>query len=254
MNDVTYEQPLNERVRTLMRLEFLFQQIDQGLAGNDSRDNRNVLIAIIDILQTTSRADLKTEIIKELERLNNNLTPLASSTDVDHEKLNSVLKDIHTTEQQLHELQGLFAQDLRDNDFINSIKQRCSVPGGTSDFDLPALHCWLQKDSASRHTELQHWLSQLDLLRSAVGLIMNLIRESARSTRITAEAGLYQQPLDTNAPFQLIRVTLPADADCFAEISGGKHRITIRFLTMATENRPTQVEQDINFILSNCVI
>jgi cell division protein ZapD len=83
---------------------------------------------------------------------------------------------------------------------------------------------------------------------------MSLIRESARSTRAVATGGLYQQPLDTHTPFQLIRVTLPAGSDCFAEISGGKHRITIRFLTMTTAGRPTQVERDINFILNNCVI
>jgi cell division protein ZapD len=254
MSEVTYEQPLNERVRTLMRLEHLFEQIDHGLTGDDNWDNRIVLAAIIDILQTTSRADLKTEIIKELERLRNNLTPLVHSTGVDQGKLNSVLDDIRTTEQQFHALQGLFAQELRDNEFINSIKQRCSVPGGTSDFDLPAFHCWLQKDAGQRQTELQDWLSQLTLLRTAVELIMTLIRESARSTRTVAVAGLYQQPLDSHVPFQLVRVTLPADANCFAEISGGKHRITIRFLNMTTAGRPGQAEQDIDFILTNCVI
>jgi len=254
MNDITYEQPLNERVRTLMRLEFLFQQIDQGMTDANSRNDRMILAAIVDILQNTSRADLKVEIIKELERLSSNLTPLANSSGVDQTTLQRVLEDIHSTEQKMHALQGLFAQDLRENDFINSIKQRCSVPGGTSDFDLPAFHCWLQKDAELRQTELQGWLSQLDLLRTAVGLIMTLIRESARSTRVTAKAGLYQQPLDTQAPFQLIRVTLSANTDCFAEISGGKHRITIRFLRMTTESRPGQVEQDIDFILTNCVI
>jgi len=254
MNDVTYEQPLNERVRTLMRLEHLFLQASHGLQDNSAWGNRIVLFAIIDILQTTSRADLKTEIIKELERLSSNLTPLANSAGVDQDKLNRILADLNTTEQKLHDLQGLIAQTLRENEFISSIKQRCSVPGGTSNFDLPAFHCWLQKSAEQRHTELQSWLTEMELLRKAVELILGLIRESARANRVTATAGFYQQPLDANAPFQLIRVTLPASVDYFAEISGGKHRITIRFLTMTTTGRPAQVEQDIDFILTNCVI
>jgi cell division protein ZapD len=254
MNEVTYEQPLNERVRTLMRLEHLFQQVDHGLKGTSAWDNRIVLGTIIDILQTTSRTDLKSELIKELERLSSNLTPLANSNGVDQTKLNSILGDIDDIGQQLHSLQRLIAQGLRDNEFINAIKQRCSVPGGTSDFDLPAFHCWLQKDEHQQRATLLTWLGQLDLLRKAVDLILSLIRESARATRATATAGFYQQPLDANAPFQLVRVTLPANTDYFAEISGGKHRITIRFLTMTTEGRPTQVDQDIEFILTNCVI
>jgi len=254
MNDVTYELPLNERVRTVMRLEHLFRQIDHSSAGTSVWDNRSMLVAIIDILQTTSRADLKTELIKELERLSSNLAPLSSSDGVDQEKLNSILAEIRATAQQLHNLQGLIAQKLRDNEFINSIKQRCSLPGGTSDFDLPVFHCWLQKNIESRRMELQQWQSELDLLRKAVKLILTLIRESARSTRVIAQAGFYQQPLDANAPFQLVRVTLPAGSDYFAEISGGKHRFTIRFLTMTTEGRPVQLEKDIEFSLTNCVI
>ena len=254
MNDVTYELPLNERVRTLMRLEHLFRQIDHCRAGASTWDNRSMLLAIIDILHTTSRADLKTELIKELERLSSNLAPLSNSNGVDQDKLNSILADIRSTAQRLHDLQGLIAQRLRDNEFINSIRQRSSVPGGTSNFDLPIFHCWLQKNIETRRMELQNWQSELDLLRSAVNLILTLIRESARSTRVIAEGGFYQHPLDANAPFQLVRVTLPAGSDCYAEISGGKHRVTIRFLNMTTEGRPVQIGNDIEFRLTNCVI
>ena len=254
MNDVTYELPLNERVRTLMRLEHLFRQIDHTRKGTSVWDNRSMLVAIIDILHTTSRADLKTEIIKELERLSTNLAPLANSNGVDQGKLQNILDDIRSTGQKLHNLQGLIAQSLRDNEFINSIKQRCSIPGGTSDFDLPVFHCWLQKEPGQRQAELQRWQEEFNLLRKAVDLILTLIRESARATRVVAVAGFYQQPLDASAPFQLIQATLPSNSGCFAEISGGKHRVTIRFLSIATDGRPAQVEQDINFILSNCVI
>ncbi|MEO6696795.1 MAG: cell division protein ZapD, partial [Gammaproteobacteria bacterium] len=31
---ITYEQPLNERIRTFLRLEFLFQQIQHTLQGD----------------------------------------------------------------------------------------------------------------------------------------------------------------------------------------------------------------------------
>jgi len=254
MTDVTYEQPLNERIRTLMRLEHLFKQIDHSLAGASKWDNRNVIAALIDILQTTNRADLKTEIIKEFDRLGSNLTPLSNSKDVDQSMLMQVLEDIQQLSLQWHALHGLIGQSLRDNEFINSIRQRCSVPGGTSDFDLPAFHCWLQKPDNDRQSELRRWLNELELLRKAVDLILNLTRESARPKRLTTPAGFYQQPLDANAPFQMIRVTMPEASRCYPEISGGKHRVTIRFMEIATDGRPCQTEQDVDFILKNCVI
>lgn len=254
MNEVIYEQPLNERIRTLMRLEYLFNQIDSNLAGSSTWETRDILTGIVDILQITNRADLKTEIIKELDRLSCNLSPLADSPDVDQSMLQNVLKDLNEAEQDWHELQGLIAQPLRDNEFINSIKQRCSVPGGTSEFDLPAFHCWLQLKSAERKETLQQWLNELDLLRHAVELVLRLIRDSARSKRLIASAGFYQQPLDASAPYQMIRVRLPDSASHFAEISGGKHRITIRFMAMDIDGRPNQTELDVEFILQNCVI
>jgi len=254
MKEVTYEQPLNERIRTLMRLEYLFSQVDNHLASTTTWDTRNILTGIVDILQITNRADLKTEIIKELDRLSSNLNPLTNSPDVDQLMLTNVLNDLQQAEQDWHGLQGLIAQSLRDNEFINSIKQRYSVPGGTSEFDLPSFHCWLQLESTDRKAILQLWLKELDQLRNAVALILKLIRESARSKCLIASSGFYQQPLDASAPYQMIRVMLDNNAKYFAEISGGKHRITIRFMEMSTDGRPTQTEQDVEFILQNCVI
>lgn len=254
MTDVTYEQPLNERVRTLMRLEHLFNQADHSLLSSATWDNRNTITALLDILQTTNRADLKTEIIKEFDRLVTNLAPLSKSPDIDQPALRRILDDIQQLVQQWHSLHGLIAQNLRENEFINSIRQRCAVPGGTSDFDLPIFHCWLQQPDLARQTELDSWLNEFELLRKTVDLILKLIRESARPKRMTAHGGFYQQPLDTSAPFQMIRVTIPADSGYYAEISGGKHRITIRFMNIATDGRPGQTEQDVDFTLRNCVI
>lgn len=254
MTDVIYEQPLNERVRTLMRLEHLFDQVDHSLSTSSAWDSRNTIVALLDILQTTNRADLKTEIIKEFDRLSANLAPLSKSPDIDQHALRRILDDIQQLVQQWHSLHGLIAQNLRDNEFINSIRQRCAVPGGTSDFDLPLFHCWLQQPDDARQAELKRWLKEFELLRKTVELILELIRESARPKHLTAHGGFYQQPLDTNAPFQMIRVKIPADSGYYAEISGGKHRITIRFMNIATDGRPGQTEQDVDFILTNCVI
>lgn len=254
MVNINYELPLNERIRTLLRLEHLFQQTAHTRHGKSIWDSRLTMAGLIDILQIASRPDLKTELIKELERLSVTLKPLQHKQDIDHQKLGYILDEISDIESRLHDLSGLLCQSLRDNEFIASIKQRQSVPGGTCDVDLPAFHCWLQSPSEQRLAGFNRWFAELDLLCAAVTLILRLIRDSASSTTMIAERGFFQQSLDTAAPFQMIRVSLPENSEVFAEISGGKHRFTIRFLELHISGRPTQTSQDVNFQLSMCVL
>jgi len=254
MNQVIYEQPLNERVRTFLRLEFLFIQIDHTRMGESPWDSRATLASLIDILNILSRTDLKSEIIMELERQIANLTPLEDSPNVDRTKLGQILDEMDLVVDRLHATQGQIGQHLRQNEFINSIKQRSSISGGTCGFDLPAYHFWLHQPGDKRIQHLQEWLSAFEDIRSSINLILHLIRDSSSPKKETAIGGFFQQSLDINAPYQLIRVTLPASSPYFAEISGGKHRFTIRFMEMSLNERPVQASSNVDFELTCCMI
>jgi cell division protein ZapD len=254
MSQITYEQPLNERVRTFLRLEFLFAQIDHTRMGESPWDSRATLASLIDVMNILSRTDLKSEIIMELERQIANLSPLEDSPNIDHAKLGQILDQMDLVVDRLHVTQGQIGQHLRQNEFINSIKQRSSISGGTCGFDLPAYHFWLHQPSKVRFQNLQEWLSTFDNIRSSVDLILHLIRDSAAAKRESAIGGFFQQSLDINAPYQLIRVTLPAESPYFTEISGGKHRFTVRFMEMSLEERPSQTSSNVDFDLTCCMI
>jgi cell division protein ZapD len=49
-------------------------------------------------------------------------------------------------------------------------------------------------------------------------------------------------------------VSVPVDIPCFAEISGGKHRFTVRFMEMKDFDRPFQTTRDVAFLLNCCAI
>ena len=70
----------------------------------------------------------------------------------------------------------------------------------------------------------------------------------------TATEGFYQQSLDTAIPYQMIRVFVPAGFPYYAEISGGKHRFTVRFMQQNPNGRATQVSENVNFELACCVV
>lgn len=252
---ICYEQPLNERVRTLLRLEFLFNQANAHIYRHSPWDSRAAINTLFDIAEVFTRADLKNEILKEMERQAALLEKLAENPHVDKKRLEEILNEMDLLIDRLYTLRNQ-DMDLRTNDFLSSIKQRINIAGGCCDFDLPAYHHWLSQPEEQRVVDLQQWLAPFDAIHQSVRLILRLIRESGHTTQEVAEDGFFQKSLDANANSncQMVRVTLPAGSTCFAEISGGKHRFTIRLMEPDLHDRPTQMTETVNFKLTCCML
>jgi cell division protein ZapD len=249
-----YEQPLNERLRFFLRLEFLFRHARHHLRGEAVWDSHSTLLSLLEILNIVSRVDMKTEVIKELDRINATLGALCQNPDINHDTLDQLLTTLTGFKTQLYSLDGPLAQELRENEFIKSLLQRSGIPGGMCDFDLPAYRHWLKQPADARIQELKQWLGTLDTLRLSVELMLKLVRESAEPRAQRADNGLYQQALDPATPYQMIRVWLPADSPYFAEVSGGKHRFTLRFMEAVARPRPIQTANSVDFQLSCCAL
>ncbi|MDX1573478.1 MAG: cell division protein ZapD [Methylophaga sp.] len=249
----TYEQPLNERIRTFLRLEFLFARVDRAMQFEDELSHRDAIDAMLSILSVFERNDLKSEVLKEVERLIANLTALENLAGVDRTALDSLLDELDQTLDALQLRKSGVGQALKENDFLYSIRQRSSIAGGTCDFDLPAYHFWLQHTPvADRISQLQFWLEQFVAVRAAIDISLRLIRSGTAFSDAQAENGFFQRNLDGNQPTQLIRVQIPADTGYFPEISGGKHRFTVRFMLFDINQRPQQISEDVPFRLSCC--
>ncbi len=251
---ILYEQPLNERVRTFLRLEHLFCQIDYTLRGYSIWDSRATLNTLVDTLEILSRSDLKTELIKELERHIVKLTSLQQKPGVDKQQLNTILHKLETAQQNLHNLSGQIGQNLREQELISSLRQRMTTPGGTCPIDLPIFHLWLQQAAEVRIEQQEKWNNELNVVREPVALLLAMIREASIPQRQIAPEGFFQQSLDSNLPIQLIQVGVPVELPYFAEISAGKHRLTIRFLEPQPGRRPLQAQETVEFQLTCCTL
>ena len=255
MSDIIfYEQPLNERMRSFLRLEHLFKQAAYTLRGYSIWDSRSTLTSITSILDILSRNDLKTELLKELERQDKTLSALADLPGVDKVQLSNVLKQIQSAQQNILNYSGQLGQNIRDHELLSSLRQRSSIVGGTCDFDIPYLHYWLQQPPEYRIEKLEYWIEMLEIISHPISLILDITRESSSATSVTADSGFYQQNIDSNAPVQLIRVGLDRESEYFPEISAGKQRFSIRFMLPQDENRPIQSTDDIGFQLICCAL
>jgi cell division protein ZapD len=250
---IIFEHPLNERIRTFLRLEHLFMQVDHFRPLSDAWSNRSAINGLLNIISIFGRSDLKTEILKELERHTSNLERVRQQPGVDMQALGQVLDDLEQAIHQVYRFDGQIARRLRSNDFLNNILQRSGIPGGSCNFDLPQYHFWLNKPHEVRQSQMSDWMAELHPVREAVVLLLNLVRHSNLPTQACASQGMYQHTLDSSAPAQMIRVGLPRNTNVFTEISGNKHRFSIRFLEATDESKPKQTKEDIDFQLTACI-
>ncbi len=253
--DVVYEQPLGERIRNFLRLEHLFAVVAAHIDGEREWDSRSALAAMIDVTDLLARADIKAELMKELDRQAAVLKPLVRNPQVDPGRLEDALARLDRVMAKLRAPDFQPGQCLRRDELVGTIRQRIAIPGGTCNFDLPGFHYWLALPRTHRAAQLRHWFGDLAALEEGIALALSIIRASATPTRENARGGFFQLPLDTSVSCHLVRIVLPLTATCYPEISAGKHRFTVRFLEQRdTQQRPVQTPQDVDFVLERCVV
>ncbi|OOZ47333.1 cell division protein ZapD [Solemya velum gill symbiont] len=252
--NITFEHPLNERTRLLLRLAHLFDQLSAFQPREEQVDSRVAVNILLQISSILSRSDIKSEVIKELERHMTNLVRISQHSDVDMSRLDSVVSQLENNLSGLHNISCQLGQELRDHELLKSITQRTSIPGGSCDFDMPVYNLWLQQSAQVRCKQLKEWMAPLEPLQNSAALLIDLIRTSSRPVKEVAEQGFFPQSLDRKTPVQMLRVTIPVKLGLIAEVSGGKHRFSVRFLKVDSfKDRPTQTTESVPFELTKCV-
>jgi cell division protein ZapD len=255
---ITYEYPLNERIRTLLRLEDLFERSRHFIGLSDPHDHHMALLTLFEILEVASRADLKSDLLQELERQKQVLLSFKNNPDISEDALSGVVKDIEQASAALFAMTGKIGQYLRENDWLMSIKQRTGIPGGACEFDLPSYHYWLHRPSEERTGQLAAWTGPLYPLRDGTAIILRILRESGKPQAVKAVQGMFQQMLGGKTA-QMMRVRLAPDAPCVPEISANKYVLNIRFLAQngpgansAGDTRIRTADWDVDFELTFC--
>jgi len=253
-DEIIYELPLNEKIRTLIRLEFLFKEIEHHLEGDTYWDSRSAINSFVALMNIFGRPEIKTDMLKELDRINAVVGKYINQDMADISYIKQVQEEVNIVAKNLRAIEGQLGQGLKQNEFIMSIKQRDSIPGGALDMDVPVYGHWLNKNIESRCQDIRNWLNYFSEPKKALDFILKLVRNSGVVCNAATKSGLYQHSLDTGVVNQLVRVVVPAGAFYFPEVSGGRQRFTVRFLKQNGFDRPVQIEQDMPFKLICCAL
>ena len=248
---ITYEYPLNERIRTLLRLEDLFERVLYFTDAEGAHEHHVALVILFEILEVASRADLKFDLVQELERQRQILLSFRNNPDISEEALSGALYEIEQSSAALLAMQGKTGQYLRENEWLMGIKNRAGIPGGVCEFDLPSYHFWLNRDPALRRDELTAWIKPLLPIGAGLSIVLRLLRSSGRPERQVAARGAFQQMLSGRTA-QLIRLRVERNQAAVPEISANKYALNIRFTVPDTDMRPKQSEADVEFELTYC--
>ena len=248
-----YEQPLSERMRTFLRLEFLYQQLLYSLENPASWGTRTSISTLLEILAILSRGDVRAEVHKELDHQIGLLERFQSQPGVDSGRLDSVMLTMSQNRADIAAAGTRYLQPLKESEFLSAIKHRSAIPGGTCEFDLPEYSHWLRQPFERRQQDLELWTGAIRPLCDAVCEVMWLIRESAEPLDKLAINGMYQHSMQKDANCRMLRLTLPGGSSLFPEISGSQHRFTVRFLEWSTiDSRAVQTGHDVQFLLAIC--
>ncbi len=248
-----YEQPLSERMRTFLRLEFLYQQMLYNSEKEADWATRATIATLLEILAILSRGDVRSEVLKELDHQLGALERFQSQPGVDSSRLDMLVRNLLASREQIGHIGSGFLQPIKDSEFLNAIKHRSAIPGGTCEFDLPEYSHWLRQPIGRRQQDLAQWIGSIRPICDAVTESLWLIRESARPADQKAIGGMYQHNMQKDANCRLLRVSLTGNSPLFPEISGSQHRFTIRFLEWSTvDSRAVQTGRDVPFQLSIC--
>jgi cell division protein ZapD len=247
---VLYEYPFHEGIRTMLRLEHLFKRLALLASRDDAVDHHFALATIFEIMDVASRADLKSDLLKELERHRNQLQGYRGHAGVDEKALDEVTARLDHAFAGLNALPGKAGQSLASNDWLMSIRSRISIPGGTCEFDLPAYYAWQQHAPDQRRADLLVWRQTLAPLDLALTVLLGLLRDSGRAQRMVAPGGQYQQSLPQGKVFQLLRVR--AQDGLVPEISGHRLLVSVRFMRPDADGRLRPAGADAPFDLTLC--
>ena len=249
---VLYEYPFNEGIRTMLRLEHLFDRMAGLIARDSAVDHHYALASMFEIMDVAARADLKSDVLKELERHKVQLLSYRGNPAISEAALDTVTERIDAVFNDLNGSPGKAGQALTSNEWLMSIRSRIGIPGGTCAFDLPAYFAWQQYPPAQRRADLQRWTDTLTPLSVALHLLLGLLRESGVPHKVIANGGQYQQSLPTARTYHLLRVKLPIEADLVPEISGHRLMVSIRLMKADAEGRLRPYTDDLGFELALC--
>ena len=249
---IFYEYPFNERIRTYLRLEHLFERLFTLVDRSHELDHHFALVTLFEILSVSARAELKSDALKDLDRQRQVLLGFRGNPDIAAGILETLLEQLSNCILELTNAPNKLGRSLEESEWLKSIRSRTSIPGGTCNFDLPTYFAWQHYPAQQRQSDLGGWIETLLPMSNAIKVLLGLLRDSGSPQKIAATGGHFQQNLPQGRSFQLLRLALDPGLGAIPEISANRLVVSIRFVQQSMHDRVQPIDADVAFELTLC--
>lgn len=248
---ILYEYPFNEKIRSFLRLEFLFNQLFYFQKQSGAETHEAFLRILFEVMAFCDRGDIRTGLLQELERQKKSLHEFRQHPQADVDVIDGMIKEVTTVTQDLHNCPKP-GHVARQCEWLAKIKNRFYVPGGLSPMEFPAYHAWLSSDEPGRQRMFDNWLGSFSPLYRGIEKLLQLIRQSRPAESVTTPAtGVYERELSGQA-FQLIRVWVPKGQSVYPEVSANKYVAYVRLYHLAKDLEANLVTTPTQFRIAFC--
>ena len=249
---ILYEYPFNERIRTYLRLEQLFQRLGELIHSQHALQHHYALTTIFEIMDVGARADLKSDVLKDLEKQKHVLHGYRGNPAIAESVLDNIVAQLDNCIASLLAVPGKAGQSLTENEWLMSIRSRAGIPGGTCGFDLPAYYAWQHKDGELRQQEVAQWAATFGTLAESIDLLLKMLRDSGTPQKVMAEHGQFQQNLPQGRTYQLLRLRIDPAMGLIPEISGNRLIVSVRLMRHEPDGRLHASNEAAAFELTLC--
>ncbi len=249
---ILYEYPFNERIRTYLRLQQLFDRLGVLIARPDAIDHHFALITLFELLEVAARPELKSDVLKDLEKQKQVYNSYRGNPAISEKALDGVIAQLDSHFEQLNAQTGRLGHVLSENDFLTALRSRAGIPGGTCEFDLPAYHAWKHQEPGLRYADLLNWTAPFAPLAQAITLLMQMLRESGMTQKVMTSAGQLQQNLPQGRAFQLLRLRIDPSLGLTPEISCNRMLVVIRLMQQQADGKQIACSDDVPFEMTLC--
>jgi cell division protein ZapD len=250
---ILYEYPFSESIRTMLRLEHLFDRLATLIWREAPVDHHFALATMFEIMDVGSRADLKSDLLRDIDRYKQQFNSYRGNPAIQEAVLDEVLGRLDAAWNGLNNVQGKAGQSLAANDWLMSIRSRINIPGGTCEFDLPSYYAWQHLSPQQRQADLQAWVATLAPLAEALKVMLGLLRDAGHPHMVAAPCGQYQQSLKEGKSFLLLRLRIDPALGLIPEISANRLMVSIRLMRSDAEGKlKIASDLDAGFELTFC--
>jgi len=130
MSEHIYELPLNERLRTFMRVEFLYKRLKYTLENDDTWAIRSSVNTLLEIYSILSRTDVRREVLFDLDRYIYQMTKYQGSSLVNEERAEEINSKLESLKNEVDQVGTGYLSQIRDIEFVSSLLHRHTLPGG----------------------------------------------------------------------------------------------------------------------------